>query len=81
MPGQEAAYERVTMTAKEAAEYLGISLWLCYELVKRKQIPAVKVASRVLFRKQSLDRYMEAQEAKSMGQEQPERGKLRVVGQ
>ena len=31
--------QRTTLTAKEAAEYLGISYWLITQLVKRKQIP------------------------------------------
>ena len=29
--------KRTTLTAKEAAEYLGISYWLITQLVKRKQ--------------------------------------------
>ena len=33
--------QRTTLTAKEAAEYLGISYWLITQLVKRKQIVVV----------------------------------------
>lgn len=35
--------QRITLTAKEAAEYLGISYWLITQLVKRKQIPLEKL--------------------------------------
>lgn len=58
--------QRATLTAKEAAEYLGISYWLILELVKRKEIGCVKVGrSRILFRRQSLDDWMTAQESQS----------------
>ena len=42
--------KRTTLTAKEAAEYLGISYWLITQLVKRKQIPCSRVGKRILFR-------------------------------
>ncbi|KJS18545.1 MAG: hypothetical protein VR69_00155 [Peptococcaceae bacterium BRH_c4b] len=89
MPGQQwqstpqerqAAYQRATLTAKEAAEVLGISYWLVLELVKRKKIPAIHAGSRVLFRLESLNKWLDEQEQGSLRQE-PERGKLRVVGQ
>lgn len=35
--------QRTTLTAKEAAEYLGISYWLITQLVRRKQIPCSRV--------------------------------------
>ena len=44
--------KRTTLTAKEAAEYLGISYWLITQLVKRKQIPCSRVGKRILFRKE-----------------------------
>ena len=47
--------QRTTLTAKEAAEYLGISYWLITQLVKRKQIPCSRVGKRILFRKEALD--------------------------
>ena len=43
--------QRTTLTAKEAAEYLGISYWLITQLVKRKQIPCSRVGKRILFRR------------------------------
>ena len=50
--------QRTTLTAKEAAEYLGISYWLITQLVKRKQIPCSRVGKRILFRKEALDIYL-----------------------
>ena len=49
--------QRTTLTAKEAAEYLGISYWLITQLVRRKQIPCSRVGKRILFRKEALDIY------------------------
>jgi len=67
-----------TMTAREAATFLGISTWLLYELVKRKEIPCAKAGRRVLFRRQTLLQWLEAQEKASLMQE-PEPGKIRRV--
>ena len=50
--------QRTTLTAKEAAEYLGISYWLITQLVKRKQIPCSRVGKRILFRKEALYIYL-----------------------
>lgn len=47
-----------TMTAKQAAQYLGISYWLILELVKKKQIPCIDLGGRKLFRKETLDKWM-----------------------
>lgn len=44
-----AKMQRTTLTAKEAAEYLGISYWLITQLVRRKQIPCSRVGKRILF--------------------------------
>ena len=58
---------RVTLTAKEAAEYLGVSYWLMLEMVKRRQISCIKAGhNRVLFRRASLDAWMSAQEQQSV---------------
>lgn len=65
-----AAYERATMTAKEAATYLGISYWLVLEMVKRGSLKSIRAGSRVLFRKSALDDWMASQEAGTGSQEQ-----------
>jgi len=58
--------KRATLTAKEAAEYIGISYWLILELAKRKEIPAIYAGKRVLFRVETLNRWMDGQEAKAV---------------
>ena len=58
--------QRTTLTAKEAAEYLGISYWLVNQLVRRKQIPCSKVGGKYLFRVQALDEYLENMEQQSI---------------
>ena len=58
--------KRSTLTAKEAAEYLGISYWLITQLVRRKQIPCSRVGKRILFRKEALDIYLSKQENDSL---------------
>lgn len=58
--------QRTTLTAKEAAEYLGISYWLITQLVKRKQIPCSRVGKRILFRKEALDIYLSQKENDSL---------------
>ena len=57
---------RTTLTAKEAAEYLGISYWLITQLVRRKQIPCSRVGKRILFRKEALDVYLRKKENDSL---------------
>ncbi len=58
--------QRTTLTAKEAAEYLGISYWLITQLVRRKQIPCSRVGKRILFRKEVLDVYLSKKENDSI---------------
>jgi excisionase family DNA binding protein len=63
-----AKMQRTTLTAKEAAEYLGISYWLITQLVRRKQIPCSRVGKRILFRKEALDIYLSKKENDSLEQ-------------
>ena len=57
---------KTTLTAKEAAEYLGISYWLITQLVRKKQIPCSRVGKRILFRKEALDIYLSKKENDSL---------------
>ena len=57
---------KTTLTAKEAAEYLGISYWLITQLVRRKQIPCSRVGKRILFRKEAIDIYLSKKENDSL---------------
>jgi excisionase family DNA binding protein len=57
---------RITLDAKEAAKYIGISYWSILELTKRKKIPFSQVGGRKLFRRESLDKWLEDLEEKSI---------------
>ncbi len=63
---EQNAQLQVTMDAKEAAKYLGISYWLLLEKCKAKEIPHIRVGKRVLFRKETIDRWMTNQETLSL---------------
>lgn len=70
---------RTTMTAKEAAAYLGISYWLVLELSKQKRLKHVRAGKRVLFRKESLDEWMSLQEELSVKKESTTQGILKKI--
>ena len=50
------AHERPTMSVPEAAAVLGISRALAYELVRRGEIPAVRLGRRIIVPRVALDR-------------------------
>ncbi|MEH7468329.1 helix-turn-helix domain-containing protein [Priestia megaterium] len=54
--------QRQTITVKEAAEYIGISKDLVYQLVRENELPHLKLKRRILFRKAALDQWMHNQE-------------------
>lgn len=68
--------KRATLTAREAAQWIGVSYWLLLELVKRKEIPAIHAGRRVLFRVETLDRWMSGQEERAV--EKPDAGHGRI---
>ena len=68
---------RATLTAKEAAQYIGISYWLLLEMCKRKEIMFIKAGSRILFRRESLQQWLVDQEAESVQKPEPANGKIR----
>ncbi|MFD1708914.1 helix-turn-helix domain-containing protein [Siminovitchia sediminis] len=58
---QKPAYapiQRTTLTVKEVSAYLDISTDFVYKLVREKQIPHVKIGSRILFKKTSIERWL-----------------------
>lgn len=57
--------KKQTMTVQETASYLGVSKDLIYSMAKMGELPAVKIGRRILFRKEALDRWMQAQEMMS----------------
>lgn len=53
------------MSVKEAAKYLRISEYKLYELVKQKSIPHYRLGYKIAFRKETLDLWIEHQEAQN----------------
>jgi excisionase family DNA binding protein len=51
---------RLVVTVSEAANLLGISRSFAYELVKRGELPVVRLGRRQLVPKESLSRLMES---------------------
>ena len=72
---------RTTLTAKEAAEYLGISYHLLLDLAKKSMVPHVRAGKRVLFRTSSLENWMNEQEEKSINNDDEDRtsGSVRKI--
>lgn len=60
---------RETMTVKEVAGYLGVHTDLIYAYVKEKYIPHVRLGSRILFTKQSIQSWIQEQERRSLNKE------------
>lgn len=54
--------QRTTITVSEAANYLGVSTTTIYAMVRKQELPYVRVRSRILFRVESLDAWMREQE-------------------
>ncbi len=48
--------EKLTLTAKEAAESFGVSLPVMYEIVKRDDFPVIRVGRKVII---PIDRFRE----------------------
>lgn len=57
---------RATLSAKEAAAYVGCSYWKLLEEVKAGNIPCIRLGNRILFRCQTLDFWLGEQEKASM---------------
>lgn len=55
--------KRATITAKEAAEYIGISYVKLLDMAKKNEVPHISAGTRVLFRKETLDKWMDEKEA------------------
>lgn len=49
---------RTTLEVKEVATYLGLSKDMIYKLVREKKMPHIKIGSRILFKVESIDRWL-----------------------
>ena len=50
--------ERTTLTVQEVAGYIGVSKDFVYKLVRQKDIPFVRIGSRVLFKRASIESWL-----------------------
>lgn len=64
---------------KPAAEYIGVSEWKLRDMVAQKAIPHFRAGRILLFRRASIEEWMERQEAAAMEQESNNRLKHLVV--
>lgn len=60
--------ERKTITAQEAANYLGVHVDTVYTMVRQRQIPNIRVRRRILFSVETLDYWMKEKEGSSCGE-------------
>ena len=52
--------DRLTLTVEEAAELLGISRTLAYELVTRRELPSVRLGRRIVVPRRALEALLDA---------------------
>ena len=53
-------HDRMTLSINEAAEALGISRAHAYELVRRRELPGLRLARRVVIPRKALNEFVEA---------------------
>lgn len=53
-----APVERRTLEVKEVATYLGVSVDFIYKLCREGKIPKIKIGSRILFKIESIERWL-----------------------
>lgn len=57
---------RMTWKAKEAAGFLGISYWKVLDMAKKGEIPHIRVGKLVLFRRESVEKWLTEHETANM---------------
>jgi excisionase family DNA binding protein len=50
--------ERTTLTVKEIAVYLDLSVDFIYKLAREKEIPHIRIGARIMFKKDSIDNWL-----------------------
>ncbi|RXT08931.1 helix-turn-helix domain-containing protein [Ammoniphilus sp. CFH 90114] len=71
---------KATLTAKEAASYLGVSYWLVLDAARQRKIPHFRIGQRIMFRLESLQQWIEQQEASSIiAPLETQSGKIRKI--
>lgn len=70
---------RETIDAQEAADIVGLSEWSVYNLVRRGEVPHIRIGRRVLFRRSTLLAWLDEREAASTAREEMAEGKIRRI--
>lgn len=52
--------DRKTFSTQEAADFLGVSQWLILELVKRGELPSLRLGRRIVVPRAALDQMLES---------------------
>lgn len=65
IPQLKQKVERITLSTEEAAIYLGISEQTLRSMCQQNQFPHSRARGKYLFRKKSLDEWMDQQEAEN----------------
>lgn len=74
--------QRRTIKVAEAAEYIGVSKDTIYKLVRKQEIPHIRLGKRILFRVESLEAWLQEREAgpeDTQPEDKPEYGQLRMI--
>lgn len=58
--------QRKTMTAEEAAQYIGIHKETIYVMARKREIPHIRIRRRIFFSQETLDAWMRDLEQKSL---------------
>lgn len=53
--------ERSTLDVSEMAQYIGVSVDMIYKMTREKAIPHFRIGSRILFKRHTIDQWIEDQ--------------------
>lgn len=58
--------QRKTLTAQEVADYIGIHKETVYVMVRKKEIPHIRIRRRIFFSQETIDAWLREQEVNSI---------------
>jgi len=50
--------KKITMSVQEVAEILGVSQATIYQMVRERSIPFLKIRSKIMFNKQTIEKWI-----------------------
>ena len=59
--------EKMTLTVREVAEALGVSVGLVYEAAQRRELPFLRIGKRLVMPKAALEKVLEGQLVEDLG--------------